>query len=188
MFCIDGNKVYGPHIALLYASKEAQTHLKPMAHYFNQGPHTSLSDNLGFAGSSYEAVQCLPHIVEYLGGSNPGHVFSAIAKHESALQKILLDFLTSRDDITVHGTTTSDSSVRVPTISFTVDGKGSKWVVEEAEKIGHFGFRFGHFYSKRLCDEVLGLGEEGVVRVSMVHYNTEEEIRGLVDVLRTVLG
>jgi selenocysteine lyase/cysteine desulfurase len=156
-----------------------------MNHYFN--PTKGLSDKLGFAGSSYEAVQSIPHIVAYLGGSNPGPVFAAIAEHEGKLQKILLDFLNSRDDITVHGSTSADPNVRVPTISFTVKGRRSRQVVEDAEKIGNFGFRFGHFYSKRLCDEVLGLEEDAVVRVSMVHYNTEEEIRGLVEVLKKVL-
>jgi selenocysteine lyase/cysteine desulfurase len=173
-------------MSLLYASTSAQEHVKPMNHYFN--PTKSLSDKLGFAGSSYEAVQSIPCIVSYLGGSNPGPVFEAIAAHEGVLQKILLDFLNSRDDITVHGHTTADEKLRVPTISFTVDGKSSRGIVEDAEKIGNFGFRWGHFYSKRLCDEVLGLGPEAVVRVSMVHYNTEEEIRNLVEVLKKVLS
>jgi hypothetical protein len=31
-----------------------------------------------------------------------------------------------------------------------------------------FGFWWGHFYSKRLCDEMFGLEEEGLVRTSMV--------------------
>lgn len=77
--------------------------------------------------------------------------------------------------------------MRVPTISFTVDGVNSRKIVEEAEKISNFGFRWGHFYSKRLCDEVLGLGPEGVTRVSMVHYNTEEEIHSLVELLKKIV-
>jgi selenocysteine lyase/cysteine desulfurase len=151
-----------------------------MAHYFN--PTKTLEDRLGFAGSNYEAVQSIPQITSYLSGA-----FSSICAHEGKLQAILLDFLNSRKDVTVHGSTSADSSVRVPTISFTVEGVDSKSIVEEAEKISNYGFRWGHFYSKRLCDEVLGLGKEGVTRVSMVHYNTEEEIRGLVEVLKMVL-
>lgn len=64
----------------------------------------------------------------------------------------------------------------------------SRSIVQEAEKISNYGFRWGHFYSKRLCDEVLGLGPNAVTRVSMVHYNSEEEIHGLVEVLKKVLG
>ncbi|KAH7392456.1 pyridoxal phosphate-dependent transferase [Phaeosphaeria sp. MPI-PUGE-AT-0046c] len=174
-------KVYGPHIAVLYASNAAQQKaVKPMAHFFN--PTKSLEDKLGFAGSNYECVQAIPQITNYLDGA-----FGAIAEHEGKLQKILLDFLNSRSDITVIGSTSSDSDIRVPTISFTVKGVNSKQLVAEAEKVSNYGFRWGHFYSKRLCDEVLALEPEGVVRVSMVHYNTEEEITGLIEVLKKVL-
>lgn len=177
--------MYGPHIALLYASAEAQKHMTPLAHYFN--PTSTLADKIGFAASNYEITQSLPIVVDYLGGSNPGPVFAAVAEHEAKLQSILLDFLTSRKDITVHGSTSPDSSVRVPTISFTVDGVNSKELVEKVDAASNYGIRWGHFYSKRLCDEVLGLGPEAVCRVSMVHYNTEEQIRGLVEVLKKVL-
>jgi selenocysteine lyase/cysteine desulfurase len=151
-----------------------------MAHYFN--PTKTLEDKLGFAASNYENVQSIPQITRYLEGSG-----DAITEQEGKLQKILLDFLNSRSDITVHGSTSANSSERVPTISFTVEGVNSKQLVNEAEKISNYGFRWGHFYSKRLCDEVLGLGPEGVARVSMVHYNTEDEIRELVEVLQKVL-
>lgn len=173
-------KVYGSHISVLYASTAAQAHVTPMAHYFN--PTSTLEDKLGFAASNYEAVQSIPLITAYLSGA-----FSSISAHEGKLQAILLNFLNSRDDVTVHGSTSADSSARVPTIAFTVKGANSKSIVNEAESMSNYGFRWGHFYSKRLCDEVLGLGPEGVVRVSMVHYNTEEEIKGLVDVLKKVL-
>ncbi|KAF2464211.1 PLP-dependent transferase [Lindgomyces ingoldianus] len=178
-------KVYGPHISVLFASNSAQKHLKCLGHFFN--PIKTLENKIGFAASNYELTQAIPAIVSYLGGDNPGPVFAAIAEHEGKIQKILLDFLNSREDVTVHGETTADSYTRVPTVSFSVQGMGSREVVEEAEKVSNFGFRWGHFYSKRLCDEVLGLGPEGVVRVSMVHYNTEEEIQGLVGVLKKVL-
>ncbi|USP77678.1 hypothetical protein yc1106_04952 [Curvularia clavata] len=174
-------KVYGPHIAVLYASNEAQKHMQPMTHYFN--PTKTLEDKIGFAGSNYECVQSIPLIVQYLNGA-----FPAISEHEGKLQAILLDFLNSRPDVTVLGSTSADSKVRVPTISFTVQGKSSKQIVADAEAQSMYGFRWGHFYSKRLCDEVLELDTEGyVTRVSMVHYNTEEEIRGLVEVLKKVL-
>ncbi|KAF1966680.1 PLP-dependent transferase [Bimuria novae-zelandiae CBS 107.79] len=174
-------KVYGPHIAVLYASTAAQDHVKPLPHYFN--PTKTLEDKLGFAASSYEAVQSIPHIVDYLADKS-----DAIAAHEGKLQAILLDFLSAREDVTVMGSTSADSAVRVPTISFVVEGRNSRAVVEQADKVSRFGFRWGHFYSKRLCDEVLGLGPEGVVRVSMVHYNTEDEIRELVEVLKKILS
>lgn len=45
------------------------------------------------------------------------------------------------------------------------------------------GIRYGHFYADRFID-ALGLTQQnGVVRVSLVHYNTAEEIARLCDVL-----
>lgn len=128
-------------------------------------------------------MQSIPKVVEYLAGKS-----DAIAAHEGKLQTILLDFLNSRDDITVLGSTSTDSAVRVPTISFVVDGRNSREIVEQADKISNVAFRWGHFYSKRLCDEVLGLAPEGVIRVSMVHYNTEDEIQRVVEVLKKILS
>lgn len=166
---------------MLYASNAAQNHIKPLPHYFN--PTKTLEDKLGFAASNYENVQSIPKIVAYLADKS-----DAIAAHEGKLQTILLDFLNARDDVTVMGSTSADSAVRVPTISFVVEGRSSREIVEQVDKSSNFGIRWGHFYSKRLCDEVLGVPAEGVVRVSMVHYNTEEEIRGLVEVLGKILG
>ena len=54
-------------------------------------------------------------------------------------------------------------------------GRKSQDVVEEIDEVsrGEMGIRWGGFYSVRLIGEVLGLDKkDGVVRVSMVHYNT----------------
>ncbi|KAH7356281.1 aminotransferase-like protein [Pyrenochaeta sp. MPI-SDFR-AT-0127] len=173
-------KVYGPHIAVLYASNTIQRHIKPMAHFFN--PTITLEDKLGFASSNYECTQAIPLIAKYLNGA-----FDSIAEHEGKLQEILLGYLNSRTDVTIHGSTSADSSIRVPTISFTVEGMDPRKIVEEAEKCSNYAFRWGHFYSKRLCDEILGLGPEAVIRISMVHYNTEKEVSGLVGLLKKIL-
>ncbi len=48
--------------------------------------------------------------------------------------------------------------------------------------------RNGHMYAYRLC-QALGLDpEDGVIRVSLVHYNTVEEIERLIEVLDKALG
>ena len=74
--------------------------------------------------------------------------------------------------MTIYGKREADAGLRVPVISFAVEGKGSRAIVEGIEKRSDYGCRWGHFYSKRLVEEFLGLGDEGVVRVSLVHYNT----------------
>jgi selenocysteine lyase/cysteine desulfurase len=73
----------------------------------------------------------------------------------------------------------------VPTISFT-HGKPSQTIAEEICK-RKIAVRSGHMYAYRMC-EALGIDpNDGVVRVSAVHYNTIEEIDRLIEVLEKIL-
>ena len=166
------SQVYGPHIAILYASRESQHTLGSLGHYFHTG--TDLTTRLRLASASYELVAAIPAIVSYFG-PNKQATWSAIAEHEEHLQYLLLDYLRSRNEVTIWGVKEGDRRLRVPVTSFTVKGRSSKAIVEGIETKSNFGCRWGHFYSKRLVDDVLGLGGcDGVVRVSLVHYNTGE--------------
>jgi selenocysteine lyase/cysteine desulfurase len=162
-------KVYGPHISILYASQSAQENMKSLGHFFN--PHNTVEDKIGLAGSSYELTQAITSVVDCLGPSGSS-MWKSVSEQERQLQTILLNYLVNREDVTIFGETSPDPSLRVPTISFVVKGWNSRELVEAVERSSNFGFRWGGFYSNRLIREVLGLGSDGVVRVSMVFYNT----------------
>jgi selenocysteine lyase/cysteine desulfurase len=179
-------QVYGAHIAILYGSTLAQNSLVSLGHYFN--PTTTLENKIGLAAASYELVQSIPAIVDYLKPVGKPSLLNSIPAHEEKLQKILLDFLSSRKDITIYGEKSSDPKIRVSTIAFSVDGWGTRELVETVEKQSDFGFRWGSFYSKRLSDEILKRPGEGVVRASFVHYNTEAEVEAFVKILEQVLS
>lgn len=182
-------KVYGPHNATLYASPRAMAKVQSLGHYFHTDT-SKLSTKLGLAGSSYELVAAIPEVVRYLGGERESRkaTFGRIAQHEQRLQGVLLEYLNGREDVTVYGETSANCALRVPVISFSVRDRGSRSVVEAIEARSEYACRWGHFYSKRLVDDVLDVdgdrkqGEEGegvakgegegVVRVSMVFYNT----------------
>lgn len=112
-------------------------------------------------------------MVNYLG-PDPAHAWDQISSHEETLQSILLDFLNANGRITVYGEKSASRHLRVPVISFTVAGVRSQAVVGEVERRSSFGFRSGHMYSYRLLRDVAGFGDvdDGVVRVSLLHYNT----------------
>ena len=181
-------KVFGPHIAMLYASTAAQEKMGTLGHYFHD-PKQGLWARLNLAASPYELVAAIPEIIAYIGVP-PAHknTWAQIAQHEEKLAKILLGYLNSRSDVTIHGLPTAAKEERVSVISFTVAKISSRAIVEAVDRKSNHGIRWGHFYSKRLVEEVLGLDENGVVRISMVHYNTEPEIRGFVEVLDDVLA
>lgn len=160
-------KVYGPHMASLYASKAAQRHMKTLGHFFK--PTNTLENMLGLAAANYELTASIPHVCEYLESIS----WAAIAEHEERLQKILLDYLLSKPDVfQIYGEPTADREKRVPVISFTVKGRKSQEIVEAVEGSSDYGIRWGAMYSNRLA-EMIGLDPiDGVVRVSLVHYNT----------------
>lgn len=166
-------KVYGPHIAQLYASARVHDQIDSLGHFFKATDTLDLKLNL--ASANYELTQSIPRVVEYFGSDVAG-AWEAIAAHEEKLQGILLDFLNSHERITVYGETSASRELRVPVISFTVRGAKSQGVVEQVEKRSPFGFRSGHMYSLRLVKDIMGLEDpdDGVVRISMLHYNTGE--------------
>lgn len=181
-------KVYGPHMANLYAHERTFDRLATLGHFFN--PDATLENKLGLAAANYELAQAIPKVVDYLGAGHPGPFFKEAAEHEGELQSVLLDYLRGREDIVIYGEASEDPRKRVSTVSFCVKGKSSKEIVERVEAVSDFGFRFGHFYSYRLVDEILRPGEDtkdGIIRVSMVHYNTLEEIREWVRVFDDTL-
>lgn len=166
-------KVYGPHIASLYASKKAQKHMSTLGHFFK--PTDTLENLLGLAAANYELTASIPTVCKYLQ-SVP---WDEISKHEEKLQGILIDYLLSKPDVyQIYGEPTADRAKRVPVISFTVKGRSSKDVVDVIEAKSDFGCRWGAFYSNRLAADVMGLDPvDGVVRVSLVHYNTGKQLK-----------
>ena len=113
-------------------------------------------------------------------------VFSAIADHEAVLADRLLSYLRTKPLVRIIGETTPDRAVRVPTISFVVNGVESQAIVRRIDD-ERIGIRYGDLHSRRLVERLDLQRYGGVVRASMVHYNTVEEIDRLILALDDVL-
>ena len=173
-------KVYGPHQAALYGKRARLDALACINHEFlaDQVPYKLQPGNVNFELS--HSLGGVYDYVDSLGGKVAA--FDAIAAHEERLATRLLSFLAAQPGVRVFGERTGDRTLRVPTISFVVDGCSPEAIVREVDR-ARVGIRHGDFYARRLVEE-LGLSATGgVIRVSMVHYNTEDEI----DRLQTAL-
>ena len=87
----------------------------------------------------------------------------------------LLTYLNGRNDCRVIGPSKNVDSTRMPTISFKLENLESGDLCKKMDKYG-IAIRFGDFHARRLVEY---LGEQdagGVIRVSMVHYNTVEQV------------
>ena len=86
----------------------------------------------------------------------------------------------------VHQYGTRDLDKRVPTVTFTVEGRTPAAVAAALGAQGIFVWD-GNYYALELMER-LGLEPEGVVRIGLTHYNTSGEIDRLLDELRAITG
>jgi cysteine desulfurase family protein (TIGR01976 family) len=185
-------KVYGPHLALLYGKKAHLLTLPGYNHGFIAPSEIPYKFQPG--GTSYELSYSVTAIPEYFQalaqhhweakaattvGEHLDQAFTLIHEHEETLSDRLLTFLNQKSRVRIIGHPTAAADHRVPTISFVVDGLSSDTIPPQLDR-HQIGIRYGHFYAPRLI-EALGLSAQaGVVRVSMVHYNTVEECDRLI--------
>lgn len=189
-------KLYGPHIAVLYGKRERIAETVNQNHYFHDGP-TAAKLNPG--GLSYEAVAGVSGILDYLEGVYRHHfetseneprirlerVFALFAGQEEALSARLLDYLATRPDLRLIGSSDPARARRMPTFSLVPEGRPPAELCE-ALGAGRLAANHGHFYAPR-CLEGVGVDpERGVLRISMVHYNTASEIDRLIEALEAL--
>ena len=113
--------------------------------------------------------------------------FEHFAQHEDKLSEKLLAFLRSKSAVRIIGFDQVENRNRMPTISFVVEGKQSEDIVLFLDQY-NIGIRFGDFYARRLIETFGLLPYGGVVRVSLAHYNTEQEVDLLIEKLGLALA
>ncbi len=189
-------KTYGPHLGLLYGKKEILNQLPNQNHEFLEGdvPYT-----LNPGGPNHEELSCLVGIYEYFNNLYNHHfpdenntlrkkiekINELISNHEEQIANPLLEYLNSRNDIKLIGKKKIENKNRAPTIAFTFVNQSSKKISDQLVKNG-IATRNDNFYAWR-CLKALGIDvNDGVVRTSMVHYNTHEDVEKLISVLKKI--
>ncbi|MDX1543110.1 MAG: aminotransferase class V-fold PLP-dependent enzyme, partial [Christiangramia sp.] len=191
-------KTYGPHLAVMYGKHKLLQKLDSLNHYFigkKEVPYKLQPGNFNF-----ELTYSTLGIIEYYNEIYRRHfnrkkdedfqarltkTFGLIAAHEEKLASILLEYLNEIPEVKIIGIPEAEASRRVPTVSFVHSKLKSNEIVEKVDK-HRIGIRFGDFYAKKLI-EALHLEEKnGVVRVSLVHYNTQKEVRKLISVFEEI--
>ncbi|MEM8807393.1 MAG: cysteine desulfurase-like protein [Cyanobacteria bacterium P01_G01_bin.38] len=192
-------KVYGPHHALLYGKRDGLLALPGFNHDFIGEDVIPYKFQPG--GANYELSYGTLGISDYLSALASHHwgdqvkpdlrgrleqAFELMSQHETRLCYRVLTFLNTKPNVRMIGSTQSDRHQRVPTLAFTVEGVDSASIPPLVDR-HHIALRYGHFYAKRLID-ALGLSpQNGVVRISLVHYNTLRECEQLIECLDALL-
>lgn len=182
-------KVFGPHLAAAYLSPEFFAELANINHHFLADAGAYRLEPGGVCHELVAGCAAIPAYLDALGdelGEGRAGAWRAIAAQEERLSARLLEGLAGMTRVRVIGERCADRRVRVPTFSFVVEGMECSQVVAGLDPQG-VALRFGDFYAKGLI-EALGLRERGgVVRASMVHYNSEAEVDRFVAALARVV-
>lgn len=191
-------KTYGPHLAVMYGKYNLLLKLQSLNHYFigkKDVPYKLQPGNFNF-----ELTYSTLGIIEYYDDLYKHHfnakenlsypeklakTFEVIAEHEEKIATLLLDYLNSVPEIKIIGVPAADASKRVPTISFVHSKFKSDEIVEKVDP-HRIGIRFGDFYAKKLIQSLDLEEKNGVVRVSLVHYNSEQEIKDLIKIFKII--
>ena len=190
-------KVYGPHMGALFGRHEAIAELDGPNHYFI--PRTSVPYVFELGGACHEGCAGLLGLREhlaFLAGSDqaPADVdrattvraFEAMAELEAPLQRRLVEGLSRLPGVRIIGPPTFGPE-RVATVSFVHERVPSRTIAAQAHR-RDIGIRHGHAYAHRLV-KALGLDpDDGVVRISAVHYSTLEEIDQALDAVKEAIG
>ncbi len=186
-------KTYGPHLALLYGREEILKDLPNQNHEFLEGkyPYT-----INPGGPNHEELVSLIGIYEYFENLFNYHfeninlnvlekiekVNNLICDHEEKIANPVLNYIDKREDFNLIGKNKIINKNRAPTISFYSHTKSSREISNILFK-NQIATRNDNFYAWR-CLEGLGINtEDGVVRISMVHYNSEKDTENLLNAL-----
>jgi cysteine desulfurase family protein (TIGR01976 family) len=186
-------KFFGPHVGALYGRREL---LERLPAYKVRPAHdrfeTGTANFEGFAG----VIAAVDYLASIVPGSPDGagegrrgriiRAMTAVREYEMALYRRLAEGLAAIPGLRLHGITDpARDDARTPTAALTVEGIHPRAL---AEALGREGIAAwdGDFYATGLIER-LGLAESGgVLRVGLVHYNTEEEVDRLVAALGAV--
>lgn len=183
-------KVFGPHFAVLWGHRDALLELPSLNHFFigqEVIPYKLQPGNLNYE-LSYGCMGISDYLLDIgqrLGATGTPRqmmqaAFDAFEEQEDLLAETLLAFLRDAPGVRIIGKPRVTAGDRVPTISFVVEGVQSEAIVRRIDA-AQIGIRFGDFYARHLIEE-LGLTQYGgVVRVSIAHYNTVDEMQRLVE-------
>ncbi|MCP4360516.1 MAG: aminotransferase class V-fold PLP-dependent enzyme [Chloroflexi bacterium] len=187
-------KTWGPHLGLMTVKRELLDKMVNQGHYFNDGLARKM---LTPAGPDHAQIAAAAGIAEYLDTVYARHfseqveaaergrrLYDLFQTHEKQLLMPLLGWLRNRDDVRIVGP--DDPELRAPTVSIIPRRKSISEVVSVLTE-HKLMVSSGNFYAVR---PLLGMNvslETGVLRLSFLHYTSEQEINQLIGGLTVAL-
>jgi selenocysteine lyase/cysteine desulfurase len=187
-------KTYGPHQGLMVVRAGLLERLGNEGHYFNAGEP---SKRLVPAGPDHAQVAAARGIAEYfdaldahhgnagVSGARAARVRALLRHAEVPLLAKLLEYLGTRRDVRVLGPQAAEQ--RAATVSFVSETIAPLEMVRSLARRGFMAGN-GNFYAVRVLEAMNVNPDRGAIRLSLLHYNSSEEVAGVIEALEQILG
>ena len=198
-------KFFGPHAGALYGRYDLLDELKaykvrPASDELPYKFETGTQNHEGIAGV-LGALEYFEWLGNRFGGEQADawkdaglsgrrlilkQAMSVMQEYESELSRALIQAIESVPGTRIHGVTDLDHlNERVPTVSFTLEGRRPDEVAEEIGKENIYVWN-GHNYALAIVERMGLLEAGGMIRVGPVHYNTLDEIERFKEALSNI--
>jgi len=191
-------KFFGPHVGMMYGKRELLETFQP---YKLRTSPSSIPGRWMTGTQNHECIAGTLAAIEYLAsidqttsrdtGDQPtattrreriASSMNSICIYERGLIATLIAGLQQLPEIKIWGITDPSRLIeRLPTLSITHQRFSPKEIATRLADAGIFVWH-GNYYALPLTEK-LGVEPEGMVRVGLCHYNTQEEVDRLLDCL-----
>lgn len=196
-------KFFGPHSGILYGRLDLLNELKAykVRPASNNPPYkfeTGTQNHEGIAGA-LGAIEYFEWFGSQFGGSQDWSEsgltgrrltlkkgMSALRAYEYELSRALIETISSVPGTHIYGLTDLRRlEERVPTVSFTLEGKEPRKIAEMLAKEGFYVWD-GNYYALAVTERLDLENRGGMVRVGAVHYNTLDEVARFGEALKRI--
>ena len=193
VYLFSAYKTYGPHQGIMVISEEFGAELPAQGHYFNAG---TLYKRFTPAGPDHAQIAACAGMADYIDALHAHHfaaeadaaarnraVHDLMRAHEVTVVAPLLDYLAARNDLRLIGPRAAEA--RAPTLAVVLDRAAEP----VSEALGRDGIACwaGDFYAVRPLTAMGVDLEQGVLRMSLVHYTSADEVARLIAALDRAL-
>lgn len=190
-------KIFGPHQGIFYLRDSIAETLKKQCHYFlAEDTHKRFNPT----GPQHAQVAASKGVLDYFSTLYQHHfqnddssirhqldiLTPLIVHHETTIIKPLVDFLANHKATRLLGAQTCDNGDRAATLAFQPLSQEPLALAQKLHK-DNVGAEHGHYYGVRALEGVGINPEQGVVRLSLVHYNNAEEVSRIIQSLEKAL-
>jgi selenocysteine lyase/cysteine desulfurase len=183
-------KTYGPHQGAMVVRSSTMNKLKNQSHFFNDG---EIHKRLVPAGPDHAQVAAAKGITDYFDAVYAHHYKDQVSSQEKSHRvhdlfrnaeterlEPLLSFLNNHPSYKLIGPKGAEN--RAPTLAILPKNHTPQALATELSKHGIM-CGWGHFYGYRVV-EALGINTDtGVLRLSFVHYTSDEDVTRLISAL-----